>query len=129
MDASTSQAVKAPTVKLLIGGQFVESKTTQWRDVVNPATQQLLARVPFATPDEINAAVASAKEAFKTWKKTPIGTRARIFLKLQQLIRENMKELAADQQLDGGGLDGGGCIHGFCLLNKTGRQHCRLHAW
>ncbi len=39
--------------------------------------------------------MASAKEAFKTWKKTPIGTRARIFLKLQQLIRENMGELAA----------------------------------
>ena len=84
-----------PTVKLLINGQFVESKTTQWRDVVNPATQEVLARVPFATPDEINAAVANAKEAFKTWKKTPIGARARVFLKLQQLIRENMKELAA----------------------------------
>ena len=95
MDASTSQAVKAPTVKLLIGGKFVESTTTQWRDVVNPATQEVLARVPFATPAEIDAAVASAKEAFKTWKKTPIGARARIFLKLQQLIRENMGELAA----------------------------------
>ena len=93
MDAST--AVKAPTVKLLIGGKFVESKTTEWRDVVNPATQQVLARVPFATAEEINAAVASAKEAFKTWKKTPIGARARVFLKLQQLIRENMGELAA----------------------------------
>ena len=84
-----------PTVKLLINGEFVESKTTQWRDVVNPATQEVLARVPFATQDEINAAVAAAKEAFKTWKKTPIGARARIFLKLQQLIRENMGELAA----------------------------------
>ena len=93
MDAST--AVKAPTVKLLIGGQFVESQTTEWRDVVNPATQQVLARVPFATAEEIDAAVASAKEAFKTWKKTPIGARARVFLKLQQLIRENMGELAA----------------------------------
>jgi len=88
-------AVKVATVKLLINGQFVESQTTEWRDVVNPATQQVLARVPFATQDEINAAVASAKEAFKTWKKTPIGARARIFLKLQQLIRENMGELAA----------------------------------
>ena len=95
MNAPTSTAVLAPTVKLLIGGQFVESKTTQWRNVVNPATQEVLARVPFATPEEINAAVASGKEAFKTWKKTPIGTRARIFLKLQQLIRENMAELAA----------------------------------
>ena len=95
MNAPTSTAVLAPTVKLLIGGKFVESQTTQWRNVVNPATQEVLARVPFATPEEINAAVASAKEAFKTWKKTPIGTRSRIFLKLQHLIRENMSELAA----------------------------------
>lgn len=84
-----------PTVKLLINGEFVESQTTEWRDVVNPATQEVLARVPFATVDEMNAAVASAKAAFKTWRKTPIGARARIFLKYQQLIRENMKELAA----------------------------------
>ena len=83
------------TVKLLINGQFIESKTNQWRDVVNPATQQVLARVPFATDDEINAAVSAAKEAFKTWRFTPIGARARIFLKYQQLIRENMSELAA----------------------------------
>ncbi|BAU74716.1 CoA-acylating methylmalonate-semialdehyde dehydrogenase [Metapseudomonas furukawaii] len=84
-----------PSVKLLINGEFVESKTQQWRDVVNPATQEVLARVPFATQDEMNAAVAAAREAFKTWRKTPIGARARIFLKYQQLIRENMKELAA----------------------------------
>jgi len=82
-------------VPLLIDGAFVQSSTTQWRDVVNPATQQVLARVPFATAAEVDAAVASAKEAFKTWRKTPIGTRARIFLKYQQLIRENMTELAA----------------------------------
>ena len=91
----SAPATTIPAVKLLIGGKFVESKTTQWRDVVNPATQQALARVPFATADEINAAIASAKEAFKTWRKTPIGTRARVFLKLQQLIREHMTELAA----------------------------------
>ncbi|NRH28426.1 CoA-acylating methylmalonate-semialdehyde dehydrogenase [Pseudomonas sp. MS19] len=86
---------QVPTVQLLIDGKLVESKTSQWRDIVNPATQEVLARVPFATPDEMNAAVASAKEAFKTWRKTPIGARARIFLKYQQLIRENMQELAA----------------------------------
>lgn len=84
-----------PQIPLLINGEFVQSKTTEWRDVINPATQQVLARVPFATADEINAAVAAAKQAFKTWRKTPIGTRARIFLKYQQLIRENMAELAA----------------------------------
>lgn len=82
-------------VPLLINGEWVQSRTTNWRDVVNPATQEVLARVPFATQDEINAAVSSAQRAFKTWRKTPIGARARIFLKLQQLIRENMADLAA----------------------------------
>jgi malonate-semialdehyde dehydrogenase (acetylating)/methylmalonate-semialdehyde dehydrogenase len=85
----------SPTVKLLINGEFVESSSTQWQDVVNPATQEVLARVPLATAAEIAAAVGAAKSAFKTWRKTPIGARARIFLKYQQLIRENMQELAA----------------------------------
>ena len=94
MDATTTPTQVA-TVKLLIDGKLVESKTTVWRDVVNPATQDVLARVPFATQAEVDAAVASAKEAFKSWRKTPISTRARIFLKLQQLIRQHMGELAA----------------------------------
>ena len=84
-----------PTVKLLINGEFVESQTSEWREIINPATQQVLAKVPFATVDEVEAAIASAAEAFKTWRKTPIGARARIFLKYQQLIREHMPELAA----------------------------------
>ena len=88
-------ATEVATVKLLVDGVFVESRSTQWRDVVNPATQGVLARVPMATREEVDEAVASAARAFKTWRKTPIGTRARIFLKYQQLIRENMSELAA----------------------------------
>ena len=81
-------------VPLFINGKFVQSKTQNFRDVVNPATQEVLAKVPFATKDEVDAAVSAASEAFKTWKKTPIGARARIFLKYQQLIRENIKDLA-----------------------------------
>ncbi|WP_295761014.1 CoA-acylating methylmalonate-semialdehyde dehydrogenase [Undibacterium sp.] len=84
-----------PSVKLLINGQFIESHSQQWRSVINPASQKVLARVPFATPAEMQAAVASAQAAFPAWSKTAIGTRARIFLKYQQLIRENMSELAA----------------------------------
>ncbi len=84
-----------PSLPLLIDGQFVASRAAQWRDVVNPATQQALARVPMATRAEVDAAVAAAKAAFPAWRRTPIGTRARIFLKYQQLIRENMQSLAA----------------------------------
>jgi len=83
------------TVKLLINGRFVESRAKEWRDVVNPATQDVLARVPMCDEDEVGQAVAAAAEAYKTWKNVPIGQRARIMLKLQELIRRDMKKLAA----------------------------------
>ncbi|HLW23871.1 MAG TPA: CoA-acylating methylmalonate-semialdehyde dehydrogenase [Steroidobacteraceae bacterium] len=89
-----ARTAATPTVKMLLDGRFIESKTGEWHDVVNPATQQVLAQVPFATDEETNAAVASAKQAFKTWKSTPIAARARIMLKLQALVREHMSRIA-----------------------------------
>ena len=85
---------QTPAVKLLLDGKFVDSHTDEWHDVVNPATQAVLAQVPFATDEEINAAVASAKRAFKSWKNTPLAARARIMLKLQALVREHMARIA-----------------------------------
>ena len=87
-------AAEAPTVKMLLDGKFIESKTSEWHDVVNPATQEVLAQVPYATDEEIDAAVASAKAAYKTWKNTPLAARARIMLKLQALVREHMSRIA-----------------------------------
>lgn len=83
-----------PAVKLFIGGEWVESKTKEWRDIKNPATQEIIARVPFATAEEVDRAVQAGQKAFQTWKKTPISTRARIFLKYQELIRKNMTRIA-----------------------------------
>jgi malonate-semialdehyde dehydrogenase (acetylating) / methylmalonate-semialdehyde dehydrogenase len=85
---------QTPTVKMLLDGKFVESQSSEWRDVVNPATQEVLAQVPFATDAEINAAVASSAQAYKTWKNTPLAARARIMLKLQALVREHMSRIA-----------------------------------
>ncbi|WP_411386429.1 CoA-acylating methylmalonate-semialdehyde dehydrogenase [Pseudomonas sp. MPB03] len=83
------------TVRLLIDGEWVESQSSEWHDIVNPATQQVLAKVPFATAAEVDAAIAAAQRAFQTWKLTPIGARMRIMLKLQALIREHSKRIAA----------------------------------
>ena len=83
------------TVRLLIDGEWVESQSSEWHDIVNPATQQVLATVPFATASEVDAAIAAAQRAFQTWKLTPIGARMRIMLKLQALIREHSKRIAA----------------------------------
>ncbi|QJQ95970.1 MULTISPECIES: CoA-acylating methylmalonate-semialdehyde dehydrogenase [Halomonadaceae] len=82
-------------IALYIDGKPVPSNSQEWRDVVNPATQEVVARVPFATPEEVDRAVASAKEAFRSWRKAPLGKRMRIMLKFQALIREHTEELAA----------------------------------
>ncbi|BEV72694.1 CoA-acylating methylmalonate-semialdehyde dehydrogenase [Paludibacterium sp. THUN1379] len=81
-------------VKLLINGEFVESQSQTWREVVNPATQQVLALVPFATRDEVAAAIAAAQAAFAAWRSTPISARMRIMLKFQELIRCHLPRIA-----------------------------------
>ena len=82
-------------IPMIIGGKEVISKSTDWRDVLNPATQEVVARVPFCTLDEVDAAIENANEAFKTWRNTSLAARMRIMLKFQQLVRDNTKELAA----------------------------------
>ena len=88
------QSTGFTTAKLLINGEFVESKTSHWQDIVNPATQEVLGQVPFATAEEVNAAIAAAQNAFASWRQTPIQARMRIMLKLQDLIRTNLKSIA-----------------------------------
>lgn len=71
MNASLkSDGTTLQQVKLLIDGQWVESQTREWHDITNPATQQVLAKVPFATADEVDAAIEAAHRAFQTWKLT-----------------------------------------------------------
>ena len=91
---NTIQNIQLETAKLLINGSFIESETQQWQDIINPATQEVIGRVPFATVQEVDAAIQSAQAAFASWRQTPIQARMRIMLKLQDLIRANMKEIA-----------------------------------
>ncbi len=61
--------------KLYINGKYVNSKLDEWIDVENPATGEIIAMVPKASSDEINLAVESAYEAFKTFSKTSLEER------------------------------------------------------
>ena len=94
MNTTASLYAADQTIRLLINGEFVASQAAERRPIVNPATQQVLAHTPCATPDEVNAAVASAKAAFATWRHTPLAARMRIMLRLQALIRENLPRIA-----------------------------------
>ncbi|XP_065195085.1 methylmalonate-semialdehyde/malonate-semialdehyde dehydrogenase [acylating], mitochondrial-like [Sycon ciliatum] len=88
-------ASSAPNTKIFVGGEMRESATDRWIDVHNPATQEVVTRVPEATNDEMLAAVAAAKAAFPAWSNTSILSRQQIMFNLQRLIKENMGDLAA----------------------------------
>jgi len=92
---SEEAAAAVQNTKLYINGEFIESQTDQWIELRNPATQELVTRVPQATPQELAYAADSAAAAFKTWKKTSVLTRQRKMLDLQLLIRDNMDAIAA----------------------------------
>jgi malonate-semialdehyde dehydrogenase (acetylating)/methylmalonate-semialdehyde dehydrogenase len=84
----------AQKLPLFIGGEFIASATKEWLPVTNPATQEVLSDVPFATPQEVDRAVASAKEAFLTWREVPTPERARLMLRYQDLLKKNHDDIA-----------------------------------
>lgn len=70
-----------------------ESKATEFTDVHDPATNELLCRTPKCTKEEMETAVKSAKEAYEKWKNTSVLTRQTLMLKYQTLIREHSVSL------------------------------------
>lgn len=82
------------TIQQLINGQFEQSESNDMIEVTNPANNQVIAHLPISSEREIERAVASAKETFKTWKKVPVSERARVMLRYQHLLKEHHDEIA-----------------------------------
>lgn len=77
--------------KNLIDGEMVDNG--QWLDVVNPANEEVIGRVPACGKDELDRAVAGARRAFKTWSKTPIDERRKVINAMADAIQANFDEL------------------------------------
>lgn len=90
------------TVRNYIGGEWLESVSSQTESVFNPATGKVIAEVPLSTKEDVDRAVQAANEAFQTWSKTAVPRRARILFKYQQLLVENWDELAELVTLENG---------------------------
>ena len=89
------EPIKEPVmVKNYINGEFVESESEEQLDVINPATQKVIGKVPISLPDELNAAVDAALDAFEEWRKTPPLARARYMFRLKALLEEHFEESA-----------------------------------
>jgi malonate-semialdehyde dehydrogenase (acetylating)/methylmalonate-semialdehyde dehydrogenase len=89
-------------LKNYINGEWVESKSGQVWDVVNPATQKLLARVPMSTKDEVLEAINAAKEAFPEWRRTTPLSRVRCLFRLKELLEKNFEPLSRIQTMEHG---------------------------
>jgi malonate-semialdehyde dehydrogenase (acetylating)/methylmalonate-semialdehyde dehydrogenase len=75
-------------------GEWSGSKSAEFRDVVNPATGETLARTPMASKEDVNAAVAAAAAAYPAWRRTPPEDRIQYLFKLKQLLEDHVEELA-----------------------------------
>ena len=84
---------KYPKVKNYIGGSFSEHGPKSM-DVDSPLDGSVLSSVPLSGAAELDEAVKSAQEAFKTWSATPIKDRVQIFFRYKTLMEENIEELA-----------------------------------
>lgn len=78
---------------MLINGEFVS--TRDMLEVLNPATEEVIAQVPAATPDQVNEAVLAAERAQKDWARLPAIQRARYLHEIADAIRRNRSLLAS----------------------------------
>jgi len=85
-----------PVIKLTnyINGRWTDSQAPEWRDVINPATGEILAQVPLAEAAEVNEAVDAAAAAFPDWRRTPPEDRIQPLFKLKMLLEEHIDDIA-----------------------------------
>jgi methylmalonic acid semialdehyde dehydrogenase len=77
-----------------INGKWMSSKSGKFRGVPNPATAEILARVPVSTVAELDEAVQTAHKAFQDWRKVPVTKRVQYLFKLKELMEANFESLA-----------------------------------
>ena len=85
-----------------INGSFVSPKSKKYFDTVSPSTEVLLSKVSFGGEEDVDSAVASAKEGFKTWNKIKPVERSKYLFKIARLIQERSREFAVLESMDGG---------------------------
>jgi len=95
-------AVESLKTQLFINNEWVDAKSGKKFDSVNPKTEQVITSVHEAGAEDVDIAVAAAKAAFKTWKKSSGSSRRDLLLKLASLIERDRSVLADLESLDNG---------------------------
>jgi malonate-semialdehyde dehydrogenase (acetylating)/methylmalonate-semialdehyde dehydrogenase len=82
------------TLHNFIGGSWTPSRATEFLDVHNPATGEVIARTPLSTGADVDAAVQAAARAFPAWRDTPVMARARFLFRFRELLDQHAEEIA-----------------------------------
>ena len=92
-----------------VGGEFLEPRETY--TTIAPASEDALAEVGQATPEEVRAAIGAAREAYENgWSALPGSDRAKYLFRIARILQERSREFAVLESLNGG---------------KIGRASCR----
>lgn len=103
LSTTPSRSFASPaSVKMWIDGQEVESKSNDFVELTNPATNEVIGLVPKCSQSEMETATMSCKKAFQSWRNVSVMQRQQCMFKLASLIKENMGELAKSITLEQG---------------------------
>jgi malonate-semialdehyde dehydrogenase (acetylating) / methylmalonate-semialdehyde dehydrogenase len=91
-----------PVLANYVNGQWVTPNTAESLDVRNPATAEVLARVPMSSAADVDEAVSAAARAFHGWRATPVIERTAYLFKLRQLLEDQFEDLARTITLEAG---------------------------
>jgi aldehyde dehydrogenase (NAD+) len=87
---------------LFVGGELVDPKSGRWFETINPATEETLAEVAEAGPEDVDLAVRAARKSSTKWRKLPGSERAKYLYRIARQIQERAREFAVLETMDGG---------------------------
>ncbi len=93
----------ASQYRLFINGKFVDPKTTQYFQTINPANEQVISQVAFAGEADVDDAVKAARNAYeKSWSKLSAAERGKYLFRIARILQERAREFAVLETLDNG---------------------------
>src|ERR1700724_416687 len=90
MTTATPTLTKVPN---FVNGRWTDSNATEWIDVTNPATGEVIAQTPLGTAAEAASAVEAAAAAFPEWRRTPPEDRIQPLFKLKMLLEDHLDDI------------------------------------
>ena len=91
-----------PVYKLFIGGKFVAPKSGKTFTTVNPATEEVLAKIGYGEKADVDKAVKAAQEGLKVWSKMAPSERGKYLYRIARIMQERAREFAVLETIDNG---------------------------